>query len=108
MTVLLYTFYLAGLLVALGGWIYAEWRLAHPPVIPVPVIPPPASAQVVTLMVPRDDLLATAIRLSQQAFAPGTSGEYKRHAVLSALMKAYPARPVRDMAVAIEAALREG
>jgi hypothetical protein len=38
--------------------------------------------------------------------SPGTSGEFKRHQVLAALMKKYPKVPNRDVAIAIELAIQ--
>lgn len=41
------------------------------------------------------------------AFAEGTSGEYKRHAVYAQLLKEFPDRDGRDLSLAIELALQE-
>lgn len=42
-----------------------------------------------------------------ESFAPGTSGEYKRHAVLAQLRKTHPDAPVRRLGLLIEQVLAE-
>ena len=58
------------------------------------------------LAVPADALLARARVLAeaQEAYAD-RSGEAKRHQVLAQLVKEFPDRPVRQIALAIEAGL---
>lgn len=42
-----------------------------------------------------------------EGFAPGTSGEYKRHAVYAKMIRAFPDTRRRDLALAIEQAVQE-
>lgn len=55
--------------------------------------------------VPHDDVFASATLLTTDWNDRQASGEYKRHQVLASLMKAFPTRSHRDIALAIEAAL---
>ena len=82
--------------------LFANW--CEPP---APPEPPPAVAPVITLVVPVDDLFDHAVRLVRKAdeTAPGTGGEYKRHQVYAALIKAFPHVSHRRLAVVIEAAV---
>ena len=58
------------------------------------------------LIVGNDDLLKLARLLTQaQESFPDRSGEAKRHQVYAALIKSFPNRSKREIALAIEAAL---
>ena len=95
----------------MGMWItFARWarRFANWCEPPAPPPPPPVQAPVVTLVVPIDDLFDRAVRLVrniEERAAPGTGGEYKRHQVYAALLKAFPDVSHRRIAVVIEAAV---
>lgn len=69
--------------------------------------PEPAPVDAVALMVPIDALLANARVLvqAQETRYPSRSGEAKRHQVYAELVKLFPDRTKRAIAVAIEAAL---
>lgn len=57
--------------------------------------------------VQRDDVYLAAVSLTLKWADRQASGEYKRHQVLSSLIDAFPSRPHKDLALAIEAALAE-
>lgn len=75
----------------------ALW-LDPPP--PPPPPPPPA---------PPDPARVKAAQLIREAegFAAGTSGEYKRHWVYAALLRDFPERRKRDLALLIEETLQD-
>lgn len=82
----------------IAGWLrrIADW-----------LDPQPVAGPAVGLTVADDDLLAfvrTAVQAVETGTAPGTSGEYKRHVVLSQALKQFPGR-ARDIAKAIEVSL---
>ena len=52
------------------------------------------------------DAKALAAEAEKQS-ASGTSGEYKRHVVMAKLAKKYPTIPARDLALAVELAVRD-
>jgi hypothetical protein len=84
-------------LLVLVSW---TWRRLGPPWQKAVAAPVPAPASAVA---------ALAIELCQkhQAMPDGASGEFKRHRVYAALMKAFPTTPHRALSRAIEDALRE-
>jgi hypothetical protein len=53
-----------------------------------------------------DGLVAEAHALAARFELPGRSGEWKRHQVLAALMDRHPGEDQRDLALAIELAVR--
>lgn len=71
-----------------------------------PVAPPPF----LTLTVPSDDLYESAVRWCRHFELLLTTrgmGEAKRHQAYARLLKEYPTHQRRDIALAIEAAVRE-
>ena len=84
----------------LARWLraLAEWLSPTPP----PVVP-----DVVRLEVARDACYDRAVILVREMGSRQATGEYKRHQVYARLMKEYPDLPHRQIAVRIEAAVRE-
>ena len=85
-------------LLAIGGWLWRAWH-------PMYLVHPDRGMQRIPDLVPAD-LLAAAERETARAEGLDASGEYRRHSVYAALLRQFPSASKRDLALAIELALR--
>jgi hypothetical protein len=84
-------------LIAFAQWLLRVCRVPPPvPIVHVVVAPPPE----VEVYLPEARMQTQAVDAAPQ------SGEWKRHQVYASLTKSFPAAPARDLAMAIEWALR--
>jgi hypothetical protein len=88
------------LAVCVGAVLAALWVYSRPEAEEAPV------PDLMPLLVPRDALYAQACALVALVESTHGNGEARRHQVYAALLKRFPERTKRDVALAIEAAVR--